>query len=286
MLNQADIPKGTTVLGTDIGGDTRDQAVSALDESVAKTGKEPIKLKLGGQALTLDPATAGLSFDTTATVDGLTKHSYNPVEVIGSLAGGTKAVAPEVKVDRSKLKAALDELAAKSGQGLKEGFVRFTETGQAEVVAGKPGQGLDSAAAAEQVEQAYRNRAAGQPEGEVALTLTAAQPKVGEDVLKAAAVELGKQVLNGNVTLKAGARKWDFGKLTASRALTLAPDASGKVVLTWDLDKLDAALNGVFDKAKTRKNGALVAITPQDVADGIATVIGKTGKDRVFTFPA
>ncbi|MFD0529767.1 peptidoglycan binding domain-containing protein [Kitasatospora arboriphila] len=161
MLNQADIPKGTTVLGTDIGGDTRDQAVSALDDSVAKTGKEPIKLKLGGQALSLDPATAGLSFDTTGTVDGLTKHSYNPVEVIGSLAGGTKAVAPEVKVDQSKLKAALDELAAKSGQGVKEGFVRFTETGQTEVVPGKAGQGLDSAAAAAQVEQAYRDRAAG-----------------------------------------------------------------------------------------------------------------------------
>ncbi|MEW1912223.1 peptidoglycan binding domain-containing protein [Kitasatospora sp. NPDC085895] len=286
MLNQADIPKGTTVLGTDIGGDTRDQAVSALDDSVAKTGKEPIKLKLGGQALSLDPATAGLSFDTTGTVDGLTKHSYNPVEVIGSLAGGTKAVAPEVKVDQSKLKAALDELAARSGQGVKEGFVRFTETGQTEVVPGKAGQGLDSAAAAAQVEQAYRNRAAGQPEGEVALTLTAAQPKVGEDALKAAAASLGKQVLNGNVTLKAGKLKWDFGKLTASRALTLAPDASGKVVLTWDLDKLDTALNGVFDKAKTRKNGALAPITPQDVADGIASVLDKSGRDRVFTFPA
>ncbi|WP_030275942.1 peptidoglycan binding domain-containing protein [Streptomyces sp. NRRL B-24484] len=286
MLNQADIPKGTTVLGTDIGGDTRDQAVSALDESVAKTGKEPIKLKLGSQALTLDPATAGLSFDTTGTVDGLTKHSYNPVEVIGSLAGGSKAVAPEVKVDQSKLKAALDELAAKSGQGLKEGYVRFTETGQTEVVPGKPGQGLDSAAAAAQVEQAYRNRAAGLPEEDVALTLTAAKPKVGEDALKAAAASLGKQVLNGNVTLKAGKLKWDFGKLTASRALTLAPDASGKVVLTWDLDKLDAALNGVFDKAKTRKNGALAPITPQDVADGIASVLDKSGRDRVFTFPA
>ncbi|MCU7823021.1 peptidoglycan binding domain-containing protein, partial [Kitasatospora sp. DSM 101779] len=286
MLNQADIPEGTTVLGTDIGGDTRDQAVSALDASVAKTGKEPIKLKLGGQALTLDPATAGLSFDTTGTVDGLTKHSYNPVEVIGSLAGGSKAVAPEVKVDQSKLKAALDELAAKSGQGLKEGYVRFTETGQTEVVPGKPGQGLDSAAAATQVEQAYRDRAAGRPEGEVALTLTAAQPKVGEDALKAAAAALGKQVLNGNVTLKAGKVKWDFGKLTASKALTLAPDASGKIVLTWDLDKLDAALNGVFDKAKTRKNGALAPITPQDVADGVASVIDKTGRDRVFTFPA
>ncbi|WP_407913557.1 hypothetical protein [Kitasatospora sp. NE20-6] len=286
MLNQADIPKGTTVLGTDIGGDTRDQAVSTLDGTVAKTGREPLKLKLAGQALTLDPTTAGLSFDTTATVDGLTSHSYSPVEVIGSLTGGSKAVAPEVKVDRAKLKAALEELAGKAGQGLQEGRVEFTATGQTQVVAGKPGQALDPAAAADQVEQAYRKRAAGLAEGEIALTLTAAQPKVGEDALKAAAAGLGKQVLAGNVTLKAGTKKWDFGKLTASRALTLAPDASGKIVLTWDLAKLDTALGGVFDRSKTRKSGALAPITTQDVADGIASVLDKSGKERVFVFPA
>ncbi|MFD9130810.1 peptidoglycan binding domain-containing protein, partial [Kitasatospora sp. NPDC059571] len=286
MLNQADIPKGTTVLGTDIGGDSRDQAISALDASVAKTGKAPIKLKVGGQALALDPATAGLAFDTTATVDALTKHSYNPVEVIGALAGGTKAVEPTVTVDSAKLKAALDGLAAKSGQGLTEGHVRFTEAGGTEVVPGKAGQALDSASAAAQVEQAYRDRAAGKPDTEVSLPLTAAKPKVGEDALQAAAADLGKQVLAGRITLRAGAKSWDFGKLTAAKALTLAPDASGKIVLTWDLDKLDTALGGIFDKSKTRKNGTLAPITPQDVADGIAAVVGKTGKDRVFVFPA
>ncbi|MFC7182926.1 peptidoglycan binding domain-containing protein [Kitasatospora paranensis] len=287
MLNQADIPKGTTVLGTDIGGDSRDQAIKALDSSIAKAGKAPVELKIGGQSVALDPATAGLAFDTTATVDALTQHSYNPMDVIGSLAGGSKAVEPTVTVDRAKLKAALDGLATKSGQGLKEGYVRFTEAGQTEVVPGQAGQTLDSTAAAAQVEQAYRNRAAGLPASEIALTLTPAKPKVTEEALQAAATDLGKQVLAGRITLKAGTRSWDFGKLTASRALTLAPDASGKIVLTWDLAKLDAALNNVFDKSKMRKNGALVPITPQDVADGIATVVGKTSaKDRTYVFPA
>jgi len=285
MLNQADIPKGTTVLGTDIGGDTRDQAVSALDGSVGKAGQQPVKLKIGDQTVDLDPAAAGLSFDTTATVDTLTKHSYNPVEVIGSLAGGSKAVAPEVKVDRAKLKAALDALGAKSGQGLQEGFVRFTADGKTEVVPGKAGQAVDAAAAVDQVEQAYRNRAAGEQEAVLTLPVTAAQPKVSEDALKAAADELGKSVLNGSVMVWAGTKKFEFGKVTASKVLTLAPDDSGKVVLKWDLDKLNDALNGVFDKSKTKKNGAQVPITPQDVADGIASVLDKTGtKDRVFKF--
>jgi hypothetical protein len=287
MLNQADIPKGTTVLGTDIGGDTRDQAISALDSSVGKTGQLPVKLKIGDQTVDLDPATAGLSFDTTATVDGLTHHSYNPVEVIGSLAGGSKAVAPEVRVDRAKLKAALDALGAKSGQGVQEGFVQFTADGQTVVVPGKAGQAVDTAGALDQVEQAYRARAAGEATPVLTLPVTAAQPKVSQDALKAAADGLGKSVLNGNMTVWAGTKKFDFGKVTASKALTLVPDASGQVVLKWDLDKLNDALKGAFDKSSFKKNGALVPITPQDVADGISSVFDKTtAKDRVFRFPS
>ncbi len=285
MLNQADIPSGTTVLGTGIGGDTRDQALSALDSTVGKVGQRPVKLKIGNQPVDLDPTAAGLSFDTTATVDGLTKHSYSPVDVIGSLAGGSKAVAPEVKIDEAKLKAALDALGAKSGQGLQEGFVQFTPDGQTTVVPGKAGQAVDATAAMSQIEQAYRNRAAGQDDAVLTVPVTAAQPKVSQDALQAAADSLGKAVLNGNVTVWAGTKHFEFGKVTAAKALTLVPDASGKVVLKWDLDQLNTALGGVFDKSKTKKDGASAAITPQDVADGIASVLDKTTvKERVFRF--
>ncbi|MGE7436908.1 hypothetical protein [Kitasatospora sp. NPDC001175] len=286
MLNQSDIPKGTTVLGTDIGGDSRDQAVSTLDSSVGKAGQQPLKLKLGDQTVNLDPATAGLSFDTTATVDGLTKHTYDPVAVIGSLSGGSTAVEPQVKVDRAKLKAALQTLSGSSAQGLQEGFVRFTAAGQTEVVPGKAGQAVDANAAMDLIEQAYRDRAAGKPDAVVTVPVAAAQPKVTEDALRAAADSLGKSVLNGTVTVYAGTKSFDFGKVTASQALTLAPDDSGKIVLKWDLDKLNDALKKVsFDKVKIKKDGAPVQVTPQDVADGIASVIDKTAaKDRVYRF--
>ncbi|MFJ8443913.1 peptidoglycan binding domain-containing protein [Kitasatospora griseola] len=285
MMNQSDIPKGTTVLGTDIGGDSRDQAVTALDGSVGKAGQQPVRLKIGDQSVTLDPASAGLSFDTTATVDALTKHSYNPVEVLSSLTGGGKAVEPQVRVDKAKLKAALDDLAAKSGQGLQEGYVRFTET-SAEVVPGKAGQGLDSASAADKVEQAYRDRAAGKPDAELALPLADAQPKVGQDALQAAADGLGKQVLAGNITISAGAKQFNFGGKTATRALVLAPDASGQIVLKWDLDALRTSIGTTFDKVKTTKNGQSALITPQDVADAIGQTVTKTGRDRAYKFPA
>ncbi|WP_441250405.1 peptidoglycan binding domain-containing protein [Kitasatospora sp. McL0602] len=282
MLNQADIPEGTTVLGTDIGGDARDQALSLLDGSVGKAGQRAVKLKIGAQTVDLDPTAAGLSFDTTATVDALTSHSYNPVDVISSLSGSSKAVAPEVKVDRAKLKAALDAVGAKSGQGLQEGFVRFTPDGQTEIVPGKAGQTVDAAAALDQVEQAYRDRAAGKDDTVLTVPVTAAQPKISADALKAAADTLGKPVLTGPVTVTAGTKKFEFTKAVAADVLTIAPDASGKLALTWDYDKLGGALKGVFDKSKTKGK----AITPQDVADGITSVLDKPVKERSFKFPA
>ncbi|MFB7613397.1 peptidoglycan binding domain-containing protein [Kitasatospora sp. NPDC056181] len=285
MMNQSDIPKGTVVLGTDIGGSNRDQAIHQLDESVGKAGQQPVKLKIGDQTLDLDPAVAGLSFDTTATVDKLTQHSYSPVDVITSLKGDEKAVPPEVKVDRAKLKAALETLAAGSGQGLTEGYVKFGDNGEPVVVPGKAGQAVDSASAVDQVEAAYRDRAAGKAEQPVALTVTAAQPKISPQALQAAADSLGKSAVNGRIHLVAGAKTWDFGPKTAPKTLTLVPDASGKIAPKWDLDALNSQLAGVFDKVKVKKNGQTAAITPQDVADAITSVMDKTGdKDRTFKF--
>ncbi|MFJ7245527.1 peptidoglycan binding domain-containing protein [Kitasatospora sp. NPDC098652] len=285
MLNQSDIPKGTVVLGTDIGGNGRDQAIHALDASVGKAGQQPLKLKIGDQSVDLDPTVAGLSFDTTATVDGLAAHSYNPVDVIKSIQGGTKAVAPEVRVDRAKLKAALDSLAAGSGQGLQEGYVKFADNGDPVVVPGKAGQAVDTNAALDVVEQAYRDRAAGKPDQPIALAVTAAQPKVSTQALQAAADSLGKQVTSGKIHIVAGAKTWDFGPKTAAKALTLTPDASGKIAPKWDLDALGSQLNGAFDKVKAKKNGQTAAITPQDVADAVTSLFDKTGdKERTFKF--
>lgn len=290
MLNQADVPRGTTVLGTDIGGDSRDQAVHQLDGTVGQIGAKPIQLKLGDQTLPLDPATAGLSFDTTATVDGLTKHSYGPMTVIGSLAGGTKKVPPAMRIDRAKLKAALDSLAASSAHGLKEGYVQFSDTGDPTVVPGQAGQAVDGNSAVDQVVQSYQDRANGKADAPVTLAVTAAQPKVSTQALQQAADGLGKAIVSGRVTVLAGTgsatRKFVFTKAIAAKTLTLVPDGNGNFVPKWDLNQLATAVGPVFDKLKFRKSdGTLAPITTQDVADAIASVYDKnTDAERTSKF--
>ncbi|WP_035847009.1 hypothetical protein [Kitasatospora azatica] len=287
MLNQSDVPRGTTVLGTDIGGDSRDQAVHQLDSTVGKIGQQPIQLKIGDQALTLDPATAGLSFDPTATVDGLTKHSYNPSDVLSSLTGGSKAVPPVVHIDRAKLKVALDGLAASSAHGLKEGFVQFGDSGDPTVVPGQAGQVVDGGAAVDQVAQSYQDRAAGKADQPITLAVTAAQPKISTQALQQAADGLGKAIASGSVTVQAGTKKFVFTKAMTGKTLTLVPDAAtGAIGPKWDLDQLGNLVGTTFDKLKFRKSdGSLAPITTQDVADAIASVYDKSSvAERTFKF--
>ncbi|WP_369131579.1 hypothetical protein, partial [Modestobacter roseus] len=87
LMNRTDVPKGTTVLGVDIGGTTRDGAVRKLDEAFDKNAGKELKLSLGGKTVALDPDNAGLQFDMAATADAAAKSDYNPVSVIGSLFG-------------------------------------------------------------------------------------------------------------------------------------------------------------------------------------------------------
>src|SRR5690606_8805537 len=49
LMNHSDVPKGTTVLGVDIGGGTRDDAIKKLDAAFGGRIDQPLKLNVGGR---------------------------------------------------------------------------------------------------------------------------------------------------------------------------------------------------------------------------------------------
>ena len=86
------------------------------------------------------PARAGLSLDVDATVATAQARSWNPLHLLDALAGGDE-VAPVVAVDRARLRAAVDRLAATVDRQTVEGSVRFGAAG-----AVKPVQPVDGLA--------------------------------------------------------------------------------------------------------------------------------------------
>ncbi|MFF5854939.1 hypothetical protein ACFY8B_04750 [Streptomyces sp. NPDC012751] len=267
LMNHTDVPKGTTVLGLDIGGGTRDDAVKKLDDAFGSRANKPLKLSVGGKTVTLTPENAGLKFDYQATASAAAKSDYNPVHVVGSLFGQKRVVEPVMPVDEEKLQAALQQAGGGSGAGAAtDGTIEF-KSGRAVAVYGKAGKAVDAARSTQAVEQAYRTLVETDNAAPVAVPSTTRQPTVSNAEVDRMMKEFAKPAMSGRVTVQTDPAHsvplspqnslWKFLKVTA---------VDGKLVDKPDLNALQQLYGQAFDGVLiTRGNGKKTAVTPQDV---------------------
>ncbi|MER8008972.1 hypothetical protein [Streptomyces sp. NPDC094149] len=265
LMNHSDVPKGTTVLGVDIGGGTRDEAVKKLDAAFGDRVDKPLKLNVGGKTVALKPDQAGLQFDEQSTVANAAQADYNPVSVIGSLFGNHRVVDPVMPVDEEKLNAALQSVAGGSGS-MTEGTIKF-ESGKAVAVYGKAGKGIDAAKSAQAVVEAYRNQVETDSTDPVAVVTTTKQPTISNAEVDREMKAFAKPAMSGLVTVKTDTgvtlplspqnSLWKFLRVEA---------VNGKLVDKPDLNALKQLYGGQFDGVLiTRGTGKKTAVTPQDV---------------------
>ncbi|MGW2742503.1 hypothetical protein [Streptomyces sp. NPDC001450] len=268
LMNHTDVPKGTTVLGVDIGGGTRDDAVRKLDDAFGGRVNKPLKLSVGGRTVSLAPDNAGLQFDFQSTVSEAAKSDYNPVSVIGSLFGQKRVVEPVMPVDEEKLQAALQQAGGGSGSGaVADGTIKF-QAGKAVAVYGKAGKAIDAARSAQAVEQAYRTLVETDTATPVSVPTTTKQPTVSNAEVDREMKAFAEPAMSARVTVQTDAAHsvplspqnslWKFLRVEAT------PD--GKLTDKPDLAALKQLYGQAFDGVLiTRANGKKTAVTPQDV---------------------
>ncbi|MFE6420083.1 hypothetical protein PS783_23820 [Streptomyces enissocaesilis] len=280
LMNRSDVPKGTTVLGVDIGGSTRDDAVEKLDDVLAARAAKPLKLTVGGETVSLKPDQAGLQLDTQATASSAATSDYNPVSVIGSLFGQERVVEPVMPVDEEKLHAALEDAAGGAG-AVTEGSIEF-ESGKAVPVYGKPGKGIDVAKSTEAVREAYRAQVETGTATPVNVPTTTQQPTVSKAEVDRMMKEFAEPAMSAKVTVQTDPAHsvpmspekslWKFLRVTA---------VNGKLVDKPDLKALEELYGGAFDGVLiTRANGEKTPVTPQDVYGALRQAL-KSKTDRV-----
>ncbi|MFH8800091.1 hypothetical protein ACH4F6_10920 [Streptomyces sp. NPDC017936] len=279
LMNHSDVPKGTTVLGVDIGG-TRDDAVKKLDGAFDSRVDQALKLSVGGDTVTLKPDQAGLQFDMQATVDKAATSDYNPVSVIGSLFGRHREIEPVMPVDEEKLKAALESAAGGSGSSA-DGTIKF-ERGKAVAVYGKAGKGIDAAKAQTAVVAAYRTQVEGGAATAVQVPTTTRQPTVSDAEVDRMMKEFAEPAMSASVTVQTD----------AAHAVRFSPENSlwkflevkavdGKLVDSYDEAALKELYGGTFDGVKiTRATGQKTDVTVQDVIGALRLAL-KSKTDRV-----
>ncbi|SES46199.1 hypothetical protein SAMN04487983_105933 [Streptomyces sp. yr375] len=281
LMNHSDVPKGTTVLGVEIGGGTRDDAVKTLDEAFSKRVAQSLKLSVGGGTVLLRPDQAGLQFDMQATVDDAAKSDYNPVSVIGSLFGQHREVEPEMPVDEEKLQAALASAAGGSGSAT-DGTIKF-ESGKAVAVYGKAGKGIDAAKAESAVVAAYRDQVETGTTTAVSVPTTTKQPTVSDAEVDRMMKEFAEPAMSGKVTLqtKDGLHSIAFSPKNSLWKFLQVKAVNGKLVESYDQPALKELYGGTFDTVLiTRGTGQKTAVTVQDVIGALRPAL-KSTTDRI-----
>lgn len=286
VLGHADVPNGTTVLGIDIGGTSKEEAVKKLDTQLGNRTTAPMKVSVDGEQLELKPSVAGLSIDTEATVRDTAGRDYNPVTVIGSLFGGTREAEAKVKVDEEKLRDALGRLAGEGSGSAREGTITF-EPGRAVPVHGKAGKGLDADKSVDAVAQAYRERAESGENRAVALPSTTRQPKISDAEVDRKMKTFAEPAMSGLITVQAGGREIQFGPDRSLPRILSMRVVDGKLVEHYDLDAIKQLYGSTFDGVLVeRGDGSKTPVSPTDVAGAMGRALtGKTVAGRTVAIP-
>lgn len=284
LMNHSDVPKGTTVLGVDIGGGTRDDAVQKLDSALGGRTDKPLQLSVDGKTVSLKPDQAGLQLDSKATVAAAAQSDYNPVSVIGSLFGQGRVVEPVMPVDEEKLQAALERAAGGTGS-MVEGSINF-ESGKAVPVYGKTGTGIDAAGSTAAIEQAYRTQVETGTGTPVKVPTTTRKPTISNAEVDRMMKAFAEPAMSANVMVRADATHavafspqkslWKF--------ITVKP-VDGKLVETYDKTALQNLYGHAFDGILiSRGNGKKLPVTVDDVISALRpALLGKTSAERVGT---
>lgn len=265
LLNHSDVPKGTTVLGVDIGGGTKEEAVNKLEAALGKRAHAPLRLDVGGRKAELAPDKAGLSLDAQETVRGAAGSDYNPVSVIGSLFGGERVAEPVFPVDEEKLGVALTDLAGSSASAT-EGTILFAP-GKVTAVEGKPGKGLDVQRSMIAVKDAYRTQVETGAAKTVALPVVTRQPTITKAELDRAMKEFAEPAMSGVIRIKAGPKQIDFGPARSLPKILSMKAVDGRLVEVYNKKAITELLDGVFDGIMiTKGDGSKHEVSADDVA--------------------
>ncbi|MFF3553094.1 peptidoglycan binding domain-containing protein [Streptomyces tsukubensis] len=280
LLNHSDVPKSTTVLGVDIGGGTRDQAVDKLQGALGKRAATPLQLSVGGKKIALAPDKAGLSFDAQTTVRNAAGSDYNPMSVIGSLFGGERVAEPEIVIDEEKLRVALADLAGNSGSAV-EGTIRF-EPGKIVVVPGKAGQGIDVNRSLTMVKDAYRAQVESGRPNAVQLPVAGLQPSISQAELDRAEKEFAEPAMSDLITIRAGGRKIDFGPQRSLPRILSMKAVNGKLVEVYNKEAIEELVGGTFQGVMvTKADGKKQQLNADDIAKAMGPALrGETRQDR------
>lgn len=262
-LNRPDVPRGTTVLGIDIGGQSSAEAIKALQAGLVKRADElakPVPTTVGGQQTQVKPGEVGLAIDVVATVKA-------------AQGGGWRGhvVDPVVTVDATRLDAALKPTVAKAGNAAT--VPKITYDGLTpKAVYGKPGKGLAAGQAADAFAAQWLRAAT------VEVGLHEIAPAITNAQLDQVVRTMAKPAVAAPVTATVAGRTLTIAPQDIAKSLTFV-DANGTMTPKVDEGQLRSALADQLTAVEVKPRDAKVA----KGENGQPQILASTGGKLVDT---
>ncbi len=231
------VPPDTSVAGVDVGGMSRDAAQHKLDRAFVKRAEKPITITVGGDTLKLSPKQAGLTFDPSHALDGMTGFSLAPATMLRHFSGGTSVDHVATHVDREKLRESVASLSSKVHHGSKNGDVTF-DHGTVKVTKSTPGTDLDTDALVEAIGSGWPAKHAFT--GDVKKTPA---PLTNKEI-DAFVTTFARPAMSGPVTVKAAGHSTKLTPTMVSGVLS-AKTKGGKITPVIDTKGLERLLDKI-----------------------------------------
>ena len=273
------VPRGATVAGVDIGGQSGDAAVAMLESSLAKATGEPLAVTANDVQAEIDPVVGGLTFDARATVDRLIGVDLTDPSRLWRQLVGVGEQPPVTRVDEAALSAAVTTLSGTLVLPPVDGSILFVDGAPAPTAA-VDGWQLDEEAAARKIADEWL--VAARP---LALPTVVLEPDITQAETDSAMTDVAQRVSGGPVTVTVADRTATLdAPLLAANASFVPQDGDlvlqmngetlAQAVLTQLPDLLTAAADAHFEF----QNGAPVIVpgAPGTTLDpkAVATAVG------------
>uniref|UniRef100_UPI0016097262 VanW family protein n=1 Tax=Actinophytocola algeriensis TaxID=1768010 RepID=UPI0016097262 len=235
LMSSGEVPRGVTVAGVDVGGQSHEDAERTLREAIEPRLAEPVKLRGGDVDAEVKSADAGLSIDWRATLDHTGEQPLNPITRLMSLFGSSEEKGVITTTDDKKLDAAIEALRPKIDREPAEGTVKFEGVNPV-AVDPKPGQKLDAAGARQALVDQW---ATGK---QVALPVSVTKVKTTAAGVKKAVDEIAKPAVAAPVIVHGEGKDATIEPAVIAGSLVFKPAANGGLTASIDQNKLVGAV--------------------------------------------
>ena len=120
------IPSGVSVAGIDIGGKTKEAAISELNLQLKKQIKSQVNLTAKAASISISPKSAGISVDLVATLEKAPHRTVNPINLFSILTSKTDLV-PTIEIDKDKFIKAIRPLEIRTTKSPRDATIVYKE---------------------------------------------------------------------------------------------------------------------------------------------------------------